>query len=333
MKKTILITGGTGYIGSHAVVAFEQAWYTTVIVDNLCNSSCNTLEGIKKIIWYTPDFFECDLRDKQKLEEIFEKYNFDWVIHFAWLKAPFESQKNPIEYFNNNVTGSLILFEIMEKYKVKNIVFSSSASTYSSTNIPPISENDLQVTSSPYGTSKLLIEKILWDLWKFSDFKVMNLRYFNPIWAHESGELWELPDGKPNNLFPYIFKVLLWELQELQVFGDDYETKDGTGIRDYIDVNDLVDAHILAYEKLELSNKKSYKNYNVWKWVGVSVMEAIQTMEKVLWKKVEYKILQRRTGDIAISFCNASKIHKDLWFTAKISLEKSIENSWKFYNK
>lgn len=334
-EKIILVTWWTGYIGSHWVIAFEQAWYKTVIVDNLCNSSIETLDWIEKILGYKPDFFEVDLRNKDKLEEVFKKYNFDWVIHFAWLKAPFESQDQAILYFQNNISGSINLFELMEKYNVKNIVFSSSANTYATSNIPPIKEDNLQSSTNPYGTSKLLIEKILSDLSKFVWFNVINLRYFNPIWAHKSWFLWELPEGKPNNLFPFIFKVLTWELSELKIFWWDYKTFDGTWVRDYIDVIDLIDAHVLAYKKLNNLNDKFWfnQNYNVWTWNWISVLEAIKNVEKVVWKKIKYSIVDRRKWDIPVSFCNTDKIKEELMWNNKISLEESIKNSWKFYTK
>lgn len=333
MKKKILITWGLGYIGSHAVVAFEEAWYEAVILDNLSNSCLATLRMISKTIWYTPKYYEIDLRDISKLDEMFSKEQLDWVIHFAWLKSPFESQKKSIYYFQNNVSGSINLFEVMEKYWVDNIVFSSSANTYESKNIPPIKETDLQWPSNPYGTTKLLLEKILEDLAKFTKFRVINLRYFNPIWAHSSWNLWELPDGIPNNLFPFIFKVLTWELYELKVFGWDYDTHDGTWIRDFIDVNDLVEAHILAYKKIEKEKQWYCDVFNVWTWRWISVLDAIKAVEKWVWKKVNYKIVERRKWDIPISFCDANKIKNELWFKSQIQLEDSVLKSWKFYNK
>lgn len=330
MKKTILITWWTGYIGSHAVVAFEQAGYKTVIVDNLVNSSTDTLGWIKKILGGTPDFFEVDLRNKDALRCIFQKYEFDGVLHFAGLKSPGESQQKALYYFENNISGSISLFEVMEEFWVKKIVFSSSANTYSTQNIPPIKETDSQDTTNPYGTTKLLIEKILSDLVKFTWFQVVNLRYFNPIGAHSSGYLWELPNGIPNNLFPFIFKVLVWELPELSVLGNDYDTPDGTGIRDYIDVVDLVWAHVDAYRFLESGEKQEVFNVGTGKWV--SVLEAIENVERVVWKKVKYTISPRRPGDIPISFCDTTKIQNILWWKAQVSLQESIANMWRFYN-
>ncbi|MCH2188359.1 UDP-glucose 4-epimerase GalE [Candidatus Gracilibacteria bacterium] len=335
MKKILLITGGMGYIGSHAVVAFEQAGYRTVIVDNLYNSDLSTYEGIGNILGYKPDFHELDLRNKNELEEIFKKYDFDGVLHFAGLKAPFESQEKPVLYFQNNISGSLNLFELMNTYDVKNIVFSSSASTYSTVNVPPITEKCNQVPETPYATSKFVGEKILEDLSKFSGFRSINLRYFNPVGCHPSGHIGEYLDDIPNNLFPYIFQVLSGRLPSLKVFGSDYDTLDGTGVRDYIDVVDLVDAHVLAYKKLSgiTGNFGFNDSFNVGTGKGTSVLQAIDVVETVVGKKVEYSMMDRRPGDIPVSYCNTNKIQIELGWKSLTSLEQSIQNSWKFYNK
>jgi UDP-glucose 4-epimerase len=340
MKKLVLITGWLWYIGSHAVVVFEQAWYKTVIVDNLSNSNFEVLEGIEKILWYKPDFFETDLRNKGALKEIFKKYNFDWVLHFAWLKAVWESCQKALKYFDNNIIWSLKLFECMEKYGVKNILFSSSATVYDSANSETgLSEEDQTWNcTNPYGTTKFILENILKDLAKFSWFKVMNLRYFNPIWAHKSWFLWENPQGIPNNLLPYIMKVATWELEILSVFWDDYNTHDGTWVRDYIDVVDLVDGHLKAYSALETSLKKRpvwgyFEVYNLWTGKWVSVLEMIEASKKVIWKDIDYKIVWRREGDWASVFCNPNKAEKELWWKTQVSLDESLENSWRFYNK
>jgi len=330
MKKIILITWWTGYIWSHWVVAFEQAGYKTVIVDNFSNSSIYTLDWIKKVIWYKPDFFEVDLKNKDDLEEIFEKYNFDWVIHFAGLKAVWESCEKSTLYFDNNINWSNNLFLLMEKFWVKNIVFSSSATVYSSENISPLDENmTTWKTTNPYGTTKFILENILQDLAKFSWFRVMNLRYFNPIWAHSSWELWENSEWLPNNLLPFIMKVATWELEELKVFGWDYKTIDWTGVRDYIDVVDLIDWHLKAYENIS----SWFQVYNLWVWKWVSVLEMISEIEKIIWKKINYKIVERRAWDLAEVYCNPEKALKELWWKTRISLKESLENSWKFYNK
>lgn len=332
-KKTILITGWLWYIGSHAVVAFEEAWYKCVIIDNLWNSCLSTIRNIGKILWYNPDFHEVDLRDKRKLEEVFMKYDFDGVIHFAGLKSPWESQEKALMYFDNNISWSIVLFELMEKYKVKNIVFSSSANTYCSSNIPPILETDIQSPSNPYGTTKLLLEKILNDLAEFSHFKVTHLRYFNPIGAHKSWLLWEDPEDIPNNLFPFIFQTARGQRECLEIFGKDYDTIDGTGVRDYIDVCDLVDAHIKAYEvwSSALENYCDVFNIGTGKWI--SVLQAVESIEKQLWIKINYVFSPRRAGDIPVSYCNANKAKTILWWEAKTSFYESLENSWNFYNK
>lgn len=330
MKKTILITWGTGYIGSHWVVAFEQAWYKTVIVDNFVNSNIETLDWIEKIIGYKPDFYEVDLRDKSKLEEVFEKYNFDWVIHFAWLKAVWESCEKPLEYFDNNIVWTIKLLELMEKYNVKNIVFSSSATVYEPTNKSPLNEKMKTGNCfNPYWTTKLLIENILKDLSSFSWFNVMNLRYFNPIWAHSSWYIWENPEWIPNNLLPFIMKVATWELDKVKVFWNDYNTIDGTWVRDYIDVVDLIDGHLKAYKNI----KKWFNVYNLWVGKWVSVLEMIEVVRKITWKEIPYEIAPRRAWDLAEVYCNPEKAFTELWWKAKTSLEDSIKNSWKFYNK
>ncbi len=335
MKKTILITWWTGYIWSHWVVAFEQAWYKTVIIDNLSNSSISTLDWIEKILWYKPDFFEVDLRDIESMDTIFNKYNFDWVVHFAWLKAVGESCDKPLEYFDNNIVWSLKLFELMNKYDVKNIIFSSSATVYDSTNFvnwKGVLENGITWnTTNPYWTTKYLLEQILMDLSKFSWFKVMNLRYFNPIWAHNSGYLWEDPFGIPNNLLPYIMKVANGELKQLQIFGSDYDTIDGTWVRDYIDVVDLIDGHLKAYEKIS-GTEWFFKVYNLWVGKWVSVLEMLKESEQVTWKNIDYKLVDRRPGDVAQVFCDPSKALNELWWNSETSLENSLMNSWKFYS-
>lgn len=334
-KKTILITGWTWYIGSHCVVAFEQAWYKTVIIDNLCNSNISTLDWIEKIIWYKPDFFKVDLRDKKAIEEVFKKYNFDGVLHFAWLKAVWESIEKPLEYFDNNVSGSICLFEIMKKYDVKNIIFSSSATVYNfDNNIPYIEGQKTWKTLNTYSNTKFLIEKILEDLSKFSEFNSINLRYFNPIWAHKSWIIGENPEWIPNNLLPFIMKVAAWEIDSLKIFGSDYDTIDWTWVRDYIDINDLIIWHILAYNKIEKHNNVwLYDCINLWVWKWTSVLEIIEVTEKVIWKKINKEIVWRRKWDLAEFYCNSEKAQKELWWKAETSLEESIENSWKFYNK
>ncbi len=335
-KWTILITGGTGYIWSHAVVAFEQAWYKTVIIDNLINSSESVLVWINKILGYTPDFYACDIRGKDKLRTIFKQYSFDGVIHFAGLKAVWESCEKPFLYYENNVIGSIHLFEVMEEFWVKNIIFSSSATVY---NIPVpfitwLTEDDeIWKTSNPYSNTKHIIEEILVQLSRHSWFRVINLRYFNPIWAHQSWEIWENPNSIPNNLLPYIMKVAIWELETIQIFWNNYSTKDGTWIRDYIDINDLIEWHIKAYQYLQSQDNPIIEIFNLGTWNGVSVLEVITETEYVVNKKLPISIQPRRKWDLPEFYCNPNKAIEKLHWNPRIILRESIQNSYNFYVK
>lgn len=336
LKKILLITWWLGYIGSHAVVAFEEAGYKTVIVDNLDNSSLSVLENIWQILGYKPDFYKVDIRDLEEMEKIFKKYNFDWIIHFAGFKVPFESIKNPLGYIDNNIIWSIRLFEIMKKYSIKNIVFSSTAAVYDFSNISPINEWGLVLnTHNPYGTTKFIIERILLDLSKYEWFNVINLRYFNPVWAHKSGLIGENVEWVPCNIFPYIMKVLTWELDELKIFWSDYDTKDGTWVRDYIDINDLVEWHLKAYKKI-LENKKEddkwlFETFNLWIGKWISVLELLKVCEEISGKKVPYKVIERRSWDLGEVYCSPEKAEKILWWKAKISIEESVKNGLRFY--
>ena len=328
-KKILLITGGAGYIGSHAVVAFEQAGYRTVIIDNLVNSSRDTLNGIEKILGYCPDFYECDIQDWEWLEKIFQKYDFDGVIHFAGLKAVGESCDHVGRYHENNVGGSLVLFGMMQKYGVQKIVFSSSATVYRSDNISPLTEDMPTGTTNPYGTTKLVIEKLLEDYSRHTGWSVTILRYFNPIGAHPSGWIWESPQGVPNNLLPYVLDVALGKRDMLYIFGDDYDTPDGTGVRDYIDVNDLVEAHICAYTSLW----SGYRVYNVWTGKGYSVLEIVHLVEEISWKKIRTQIVWRRQGDLAQVYAGIHWITTQLNWLAKRSIFDSLSTSWQYSSK
>jgi UDP-glucose 4-epimerase len=282
------------------------------------------------MLGYKPDFFEVDLRDKKWLERIFKKYNFDWVLHFAGAKSPFESQQNPLYYYDNNISGSLHLFDLMNSYNVKNLIFSSSANVYSWVNKSPIDESGSLWPNNPYGRTKFLLEEILRDLHKFSWFNVILLRYFNPIWSHVSGLIWEHLEWVPNNIFPYIMKVVSGELDGLQVFGWDYNTPDGTCLRDYIDINDLVHGHLLAYNRLSDEPESFFDTFNLWTGAGTSVLELLQSVEETLKLKVRYNMAPKRDWDLPIVFCNVDKAEKILWFQCNFSKEDSIRNTWKF---
>lgn len=329
MKKTLLITGGTGYIGSHAVVNFEQAGYTTVIIDNLSNSSRESLTWIEKILGYTPDFYKWDIGDRDFLRTLFEQYHFDWVIHFAWLKSVSESCEKPFLYHENNVSGSIALFEIMEAFSVKKIVFSSSATVYRADNISPLDESMATGTTNPYGTTKLVIEYLLRDLALQKSWNILALRYFNPIWAHPSGHIGEVPNGIPNNLLPYVLDVASGKRKQVSVFGDDYDTNDGTWVRDYIDIMDLVEAHLLAYEQLA----PGFEVLNLGTGKGTSVLEMIDLVKEITKKDIPYTIVSRRAGDLGEVYCSPEKAHTMLSWKTKRSPRESIETAWKFVSR
>lgn len=329
MQKTLLVTGGAGYIGSHAAVAFAQAGYKVVILDNFANSGRENLDGIAKILGHEVDFFECDITNRGALELIFEKYNFDGVLHFAGLKAVGESCKKIGEYHEKNIFGSIVLFDVMEKFGVKKIIFSSSATVYSQKNFPPFTENMPTGTTNPYGTSKFVIEKLIEDYVAHKNWQATSLRYFNPIGAHPSGFIGEIPRGVPNNLLPYIFDVARGKREKVRVFGDDYPTQDGSGVRDYIDINDLVDAHLLAYEHLQ----NGHEIFNVGTGKGTSVFEMIALVEKISDQKIPYEVISRRSGDLAIVFASAQKITDKLGWKAKNSVEDAIVSGWNFIQK
>lgn len=332
-KKILLITWWLGYIGSHAVVDFEKAWYKTVIIDNLVNSSQDVLLGIKAILWYTPDFHEIDIRDWVKLEELFSRYEFDGVIHFAGLKAFWESTTYPYMYFDNNVTGTLTLLDIMDRFWVHNIVFSSSASVYDASNMPPFTEDMRLGTTNPYATSKLNIENILRDYANQKGFRVAVLRYFNLVGAHPSWFLWDYPRGNHGSLSSNIFDVVFGKKLKLYIYGDDFPTPDGTAIRDYIDVCDLVEGHLFAYGWVTKMARWVWDVWNLWTGQGTSVKELITTTEEIIGWKIPVDVIPRRKIDLAIPISNPSKAQKELWWKAKTSLKESIENAYKFLRK
>ena len=327
----ILVTGGAGYIGSHTVVELLERGEEVVIIDNFSNSNEEVLDNIRKITNKDFKFYELDYLNKKELEKVFEENEIDSVINFAGFKAVGESVEKPLEYYHNNIGGAVILLETMKKYNVKKFVFSSSATVYGNPEIIPITEEcKIGGTTNPYGTTKLFIEQILEDLY-ISDntWDICILRYFNPVGAHESGLIGEDPKGIPNNLMPFITKVAAGILPELSVFGNDYDTKDGTGVRDYIHVVDLAKGHLLALDKLNKENKGIFI-YNLGTGNGYSVLEMIEAFKRVNNVDVPYKIAPRRPGDIAICYSDPSKAEKELGFKATKTLEDMCRDGWNY---
>ncbi len=323
----VLVSGGCGFIGSHTTVDLLESGYDVVIVDNLVNSKEDVLDKIKKITGKNVSFYKVDMCDKEKLRNIFEKESIDSVIHFAGLKAVGESVEKPLLYYRNNIISTLNLLDLMAEYNVKKIVFSSSATVYGNPKSLPIYEDFPLSTTNPYGTTKLMIENILKDLYKSDpSFDITILRYFNPIGAHKSGLLGEDPNGIPNNLMPYIVKVANGRLPVLNIFGDDYNTSDGTGVRDYVHVSDLSYGHVLA-----LKNKKTgLKIYNLGTGHGTSVLELVNMFEKVNNVKVNYQIVGRREGDIDACYASNELARRELGFNPKYTLEDMCLDSYNF---
>ena len=326
----ILVTGGAGYIGSHTCVELLNNDYEVVILDNLYNSSELAVERIGQITGKQPVFYKGDLLDREFVESVFEKEKIDAVIHFAGLKAVGESVAKPLEYYHNNITGTLILCDVMRNHGCKNIVFSSSATVYGMNNVSPLKETmKTGGTTNPYGTTKYMIEIILEDLYKAdNDWNVTLLRYFNPIGAHKSGTIGENPNGIPNNLMPYITQVAVGKLKELGVFGNDYDTPDGTGVRDYIHVVDLAKGHVKAMKKLAPGSGVSI--YNLGTGNGYSVFDVLHAYEKACGKTLPYEIKERRAGDIATCYCDASKAKEELGWIAEKGIEEMCADSWRW---
>lgn len=328
----ILVTGGAGFIASHTNVELLQVGYDVVVIDNLANSSKESIRRVEKLTGRQITFYEEDLLNLSAVDEIFAKEKIDAVIHFAGLKAVGESCRIPLKYFDNNITGTLNLLKVMEKYSVKSLVFSSSATVYGKPETVPIKEEFPLSVSNPYGRTKLIIEDMLRDIYKSDNsWNFALLRYFNPIGAHESGEIGEDPNGIPNNLVPYVAKVAIGELDCINVFGDDYDTHDGTGVRDYIHVVDLAVGHIKALEKLE--TKPGLVVYNLGTGMGYSVLDIIHSYEKVCGKKLPYRIVERRPGDIDVCYADSSKAKIELGWEAKYGIEKMCEDSWRWQTK
>ncbi len=325
----ILVTGGAGYIGSHTCVELLNADYEIIVVDNLDNSKPEALKRVKELTGKEFKFYETDLLDREGLEKVFEENQIEAVIHFAGLKAVGESVALPLKYYHNNITGTLVLCEVMSKYNVKNLVFSSSATVYGMPEEVPISESFPLGATNPYGRTKLMIEEILRDLYvSDNDWSIALLRYFNPIGAHESGRIGEDPNGIPNNLMPFITQVAVGKLQELKVFGSDYNTVDGTGVRDYIHVVDLAKGHLKALEKI-VTNKGA-ESYNLGTGRGYSVLEVVKAFEKASGKTIPYAIVDRRPGDVAECYANPEKAKQELGWSAEKGIEEMCVDSWRW---
>ena len=327
--ETILVTGGSGFIGSHTVVELLNKGYGVIVMDNLCNSSLESLKRVEKITGKKVKFYETDIRDRTGTEKIFQENKIDAVIHFAGLKAVGESCHIPLKYYENNIGGTVTLLEVMEKYNVKKIIFSSSATVYGTPEKLPLTEEcRTGGTTNPYGSTKYYLEGILTDVWKADpSWNVILLRYFNPVGAHESGMIGEDPKGIPNNLMPYVAQVASGKLSCIQVFGNDYDTPDGTGVRDYIHVVDLALGHIAA---IEHCREAGVHIYNLGTGHGYSVLDMIHAFEKACGKKLPYKICPRRDGDIAACYACPDKAEKELHWKAKYGIEEMCASQWKW---
>ncbi len=331
---SILVTGGAGFIGSHTAVELLNKGYDVIIVDNLVNSKESVIDSIKEITGKAPKFYNVDLLDKEKVDKIFdENKDIEAVIHFAALKAVGESVEKPILYYENNLQSTLVLVRAMQDHNVKRIVFSSSATVYGDPEKVPITEDmPVGAATNPYGETKVMIERILTDIYNADhEWSVMLLRYFNPIGAHESGLIGESPNGIPNNLMPYINQVALGKLDHLRVFGNDYDTPDGTGVRDYIHVVDLAKGHIKAIERCEKTT--GVETYNLGTGIGYSVLDIVKNFEKATGIKIKYEIAPRRAGDIAECYADPTKAEKVLGWKAEKDLEQMCKDSWNFTKK
>ena len=326
----ILVTGGAGYIGSHTCVELLNSGYEVVVMDNLYNASAKALDRVQQITGKTLTFYEADMLDQPAMDKIFEAEKPDAVIHFAGYKAVGESVVKPIEYYHNNMTGTLLLCDTMRKHGVKNIIFSSSATVYGDPlEIPITEECPKGQCTNPYGWTKSMLEQVLTDIQKADpEWNVMLLRYFNPIGAHKSGTIGENPNGIPNNLMPYITQVAVGKLKELGVFGNDYDTPDGTGVRDYIHVVDLAKGHVKALKKIE--ENPGLAIYNLGTGKGYSVLDIVKNFEAATGVKIPYAIKPRRAGDIATCYCDASKAAKELGWTAENGIREMCEDSWRW---
>lgn len=324
----ILVTGGSGYIGSHTTLELLNKGYEVVVVDNLSNSSKESLRRVEEITGKRVIFYETDVRDEKAMEAIFTAHKFDAVIHFAAFKAVGESCKLPLKYYDNNISGTVGLLRIMEKFGVKKIIFSSSATVYGTPERLPLDENCRLSTTNPYGSTKLMMENIMQDVYKAdNEWNIILLRYFNPVGSHESGRIGEDPKGIPNNLMPFVAQVASGKLACINVFGNDYDTPDGTGVRDYIHVVDLALGHIAAIEEC---NESGVHIYNLGTGHGYSVLDMIHAFEKACGKTLPYKICERRPGDIAACYACPDKAEKELKWKAKYGIEEMCASQWKW---
>ena len=326
----ILVTGGAGYIGSHTCVELLEAGHAVIVADNLCNSKVESIDKIKQITNKEVIFYKIDVTDEEAVDKVFSNHKIDGVIHFAGLKAVGESVEKPLSYYYNNLVSTMVLSKLCVKYGVNKFVFSSSATVYGDNQVPFVETMDLLPTTNPYGETKAMSERILSDVAKANpDFSVSLLRYFNPVGAHKSGLIGENPNGIPNNLMPYVTKVAKGELEKLSVFGNDYDTVDGTGVRDYIHVVDLAEGHVKAIEGLD----KGVHIYNLGTGQGTSVLELVHAFVEVNGVDVPYKIVGRRSGDIATCYADASKAERELGWKAKRDIKEMCLDSWKFEKK
>ncbi|MEM0941650.1 MAG: UDP-glucose 4-epimerase GalE [Bacteroidota bacterium] len=334
--KEVLVTGGTGYIGSHTVVELHNSGYKAIIVDNLSNSHRSMLKRLEDITGVTPKFYKKDLKDQESLREVFKENNITSVIHFAASKAVSESVNKPLLYYKNNLLGTINLLELMEAYHVSSMIFSSSCTVYGEPDKLPVTENsEIKPANSPYGNTKQVCEEIIKDAIASNDaLQAISLRYFNPIGAHDSGKIGEFPSGIPNNLMPYLLEVAAGKLEQLSVFGDDYNTPDGSCIRDYIHVVDLAKAHVVSLQRL-LQNKakEKYGVFNLGTGTGYSVLDIITTFEKTIGKKLNYKVVDRRPGDVEKIYADTSYANDKLGWKAKSGLEEMLQSSWKWQQR
>jgi UDP-glucose 4-epimerase len=325
----ILVTGGAGYIGSHTCIELIESGYEVVVVDNLCNSSLESLKRVKKLTDSDIPFHKVDVRDKQALTHVFEQYSIDGVIHFAGLKAVGESVQKPIEYYDTNVGGTFILVDVMREFDCKTFIFSSSATVYGDPHTVPIKEDFPLSVTNPYGRSKLMIEEFLQDVFVADDsWNIALLRYFNPMGAHKSGLIGEDPNDAPNNLIPYISQVAVGKLERLSVFGGDYDTPDGTGVRDYIHVVDLAKGHVKALQALE--SKPQVLTVNLGTGNGYSVLDMVRAFEKASGKNIPYKIVDRRSGDIATCYADPTYAKEKLAWKAEYELDEMCKDTWRW---